>query len=130
MIDHLMLFDSEAQAQADAVAGAYFVDGAWRGDVCFAAQQVWRADATTVDPAAGATVTHPLPGWYITIGAAGVLPALRDHPRCVLVVDREAEAAGGPASRRILGGTLAGEDLGSYRIAPLPAGARNPFGTD
>ena len=108
MIDHLIRFDSEDDAKADAIVGAYCIDDAWRVDVCFPGQVV-RQNSTG----------EPLPYWYITISTPSIVPELRDHPTCMVVWDRD---AGHSIFSRV-------EAMGDYVIEPVPAGSDYPFGS-
>lgn len=119
MIEHLMRFDSEADAKADQIVGAYCIDDAWRGDVCFPGQIVWRPEDDTVTDE-GDVVHHPLPYFYITITSASIDAELRDHPACMVVWDREANA---PIFSR-----LTAEEMAGYVLEPVPAGSDYPFG--
>lgn len=119
MIDHLIRFNSEVEAKADPVVGAYWSeDGGWRGDCCFAGQRVWRPQDDTVetDPESGAEypVSHPLPYWYITICMDAVDDELSGHHGCMLVWDADADQP--------ISSALPLEQLSEYALSPVPAG--------
>lgn len=99
MIDHLIRFNSEAEAKADPVVGQYrSEEGGWRGDCCFPGQQVWRPEDDTV--VEGDIAHHPLPYWYITISLSNV------------------ELVHSPF-------TL--EQLGEFRLSSVPSGRNYPY---
>lgn len=140
MIDHLIRFDSEEQARADAVVGAYFHankehpdGGSWDGARVIPDVKVWQpANDTTedIEGPGGETVTvtrHTyLPYIYKLISLPEVDPALRDHPTCMLVADRDKAAAGDPSF--IVYTPIPSGQLGSYALEPTFAGSHYPFG--
>ena len=121
MIDHLIRFDSEADAIADPVVGAYWSEeGGWRGDCCFPGQKVWRPedDTVAIDPESGAeyAITHPLPYWYVTVSLSQVSTDLRNHASCMIVWDTDVDVSVYTA--------IPPESLLDYRLSPLPADRR------
>jgi hypothetical protein len=135
MIDHLIRFADEEQAKADPVVGAYWREardgyGAWDGACCFPGQRVWKPAENVVSQVTmppnmgGATmeISTPqyLPYWYITISAVAVVPALRDHPTCMVVWSRTTNTQ--------IYSKLTPELLAEYTISPVPAGSTYPFG--
>ena len=135
-IDHLMRFDTEDAAKADAVVGAYFSPadaegpGAWRGDVCIPNVSVYALGAPGVD-ADGNPVENRVPfsGWYVVIALPALSAALRDVPgnACRLIADREA-AERGESFIRYVAPDMTPDVLGTAHIEPLFAGSGYPFG--
>lgn len=116
MIDHLIRFNSEAEAIADPVVGQYWSEeGGWRGDCCFPGQQVWRPQDNTSGED-GNSVTHPLPYWYVTVSLSQVSTDLRNHASCMIVWDTDADVSVYTA--------IPPESLLDYRLSPLPADRR------
>lgn len=114
MIDHLIRFDSEADAIADPVVGQYWSEeGGWRGDCCFPGQQVWRPQDNTPGED-GNSVTHPLPYWYITICLSDVSGELRNHLTCMMVWDL--------ATNSHVQSAIPIETFSEFRLSPVPAG--------
>lgn len=130
MIDHLVRFDSEDDARADATCGAYYVDGAWRGDCCIPGVVVWRPADNTQETVSGpdgdmvVTVRHPLPYWYLLIALPVMNDALRNHPTCMIAADRDAAALGDPAY--VIYSPVPPDQLGDYFVEPTFAGSRYP----
>lgn len=126
MIDHLMRFDSEADAKADAVVGAYWMPGedeapgAWRGDVCIPNVAVFALDGEE---------RVSFSGWYIVLALPAVNAALRDAAgdACRLIADRDA-ADRGESFVVYTAPDLTPDILGSAHIEPLFAGSGYPFG--
>lgn len=119
MIDHLIRFDSEADAIADPIVGAYWSEeGGWRGDCCFPGQKVRRPedDTVAIDPESGTeyAVTHPLPYWYITICLSDVSEGLRNHTTCMMVWDLAANSH--------VHSAIPVETFNEFRLSPVPAG--------
>lgn len=112
MIDHLIRFNSEAEAKSDPIVGKYYDEG-WRGDCCFPGQQVWRPEDDTV--VEGDIAHHPLPYWYITVALETESEELRNHSTCMLVWDRD--------KNECLYSALPLEELRTYSISPVPAGS-------
>src|SRR5215831_13490061 len=116
MIDHRLVFGSEAEAQHDPVVGAYYQPpeaepkkgsprsgGTWRGDVCIPDMIYWYAsDHTVTDDSPPRTVHNYLPGWGITIGLPALDPALSEHPKCISVIDRTAMNQDAPPEEFII----------------------------
>jgi hypothetical protein len=136
MIDHLLRFDTEAAAQADPVVGAYFVQGAWRGDICIPNVSVYAVTGTQTitDPDTGtsyqADVRTPFSGWYIVISLSEISAALRDLPGnlCRMITDRDA-ANRGDAFVRYVAPDVTQADLATAIVEPTFAGSRYPFGS-
>ena len=138
MIDHLIRFASESDAQADPVAAAYWHDdgqggGAWDGARCIAGVQVWRpVDDTTeqIEGPGGELITVTLhaylPYWYLMVSLAAVDAALRDHPACMLVADRAKANVGDP--NFVIYTPIPPENLSDYLLAPVFSGSNYPFG--
>lgn len=123
MIDHLIRFNSEAEAIADPIVGAYHDGEAWLGDVCIPGQRVWKPaeDIEGVDDEGTPTRTPQfLPYWYITISASEPLFELCGHPTCMVVWDRD-------RSLRIQS-KLSKAELSEHAITPTPAGSQYLFG--
>lgn len=126
MIDHLMNFATEVDAQADPIVGKYWTpesddgSGAWRGDVCLPGVSVY-----TLNPDFSRT---PFPGWFVVIALPALDPNLQAEPGCVLIADRDKAAAGDPAFLLYTQPGLTPEALDAARIEPVFAGSRYPFG--
>lgn len=124
MIDHLIRFNSEAEAKADPVVGAYWSEeGGWRGDCCFPGQRVWRPQDDTVEtnPESGAeyAVNHPLPYWYITISLPNVDYDLAEHSACMVVWN--------VIANELIYSPFMLEQLGEFRLSPAPSGRNYPY---
>lgn len=118
MIDYLRKFTDEASAKADPVVGAYFVNGAWRGDRVIPDTKVWNInnDVAGTSPDGDPTVTHTYDaGWFITISEDVDVPALRADASCVLAVDWS-----GPSV--LAANPPAGTQAKDYRVSPVFAG--------
>lgn len=119
MIDHLIRFNSEAEAIADPVVGQYSSEeGRWRGDCCFPGQMVWKTEDNTTDED-GNAITHPLPYWHITISLPQVSTELRNHSSCMIVWDVDRDE---PVMSVI-------PVLTDYRMSPMPSGRNYLNGT-
>lgn len=136
IIDHLMRFETEADAKADPVVSAYWSPGegdepgAWRGDVCIPNVSVYALGAPGVD-GEGNPVENRIPfsGWYVVIALPVLSAALRDIPgnACRLIADRDA-AARGESFIRHTAADLTPGDLAAAHVEPLFAGSGYPFG--
>lgn len=129
MIDHLLRFASGAAAQTDAVVSAYYINGNWRGDVCLPNVQVWQpsADTQSTDGHGNKIITHSyLPYWHIMISLPTLDQALRNHPACTIVADRDAANAGKPFI--LYTSIVAPDSLANYDLSPTFAGSGYPFG--
>lgn len=140
MIDYLLKFTNEAEAQVDPVIGKYWTSpfdgslGSWRGDCCLPGAMVWQpsqdtvivtAPVQTTDPTTGAvtiitpgytTTTHSyLPYWCLTISLDADDAALRNNAACVLAVDWSVP--------RVIGANFpAGTTLDDFQVSPVFAG--------
>lgn len=121
MIDHLIRFDTEDLAKADAVVGAYCIDGAWRGDVCIPGVQVWQPSADNPDG------SHNFdPRFFVIIALSQQDAALSALPGCILVADRDGALRGDPGF--IKQSAIPADQLGSYALEPMFLGSGYPFG--
>lgn len=138
MIDHLIRFNTEADAIADPVVGQYhYADNeasGWRGDICITGQVCWQTSADTtstvtdIDGNPQQVTTHTyLPYWYITISKPELDMDLRNHPACMLVADRSAAQAKNPGF--ILYTPIPAAMLNDYNVSPMPMGSNYPFGS-
>jgi len=126
-IEHVLAFNTEADAIADTIVGAYHsaateeFPAAWRGDVCIPGIKCWdaRNDVTGTDSDGIPIVTHTyLPGWWICIGHQHVHPELRDHPNCRFVSDHDAREAGAVVGVWLLKSVVSNEDAIHYQVSP------------
>lgn len=124
MIDHLIRFDSEADALADPVLAPYRSGAVFDQSRVIAGVKVWQPANDTVD---GDVVSHDyLPYFYLMIGLPALDEALRNHPACMLVADRDKANAGEPF---VVYSPLPIEALAEYALEPSFAGSGYPFGS-
>jgi len=113
---HLLQFDDEPTAQADAVVGAYWtppmegggdsIPGFWDQGMTFPNEAVYISQVLQG-------------GFWIIVALPNSDTTLAQHSSCRLAWDNE--------SAVILGGTYTGNDMSALFVAPVPAGAYNPW---
>lgn len=121
MIDHLIRFNSEAEA-IEALPQFYAED--WDRSICLPNVKVWKPaeDVVSADVDGNELRTHIYqPYWYIIISK----PERDLSLSCILVTDREAALAGQPFVRFTL---IPWDQMNSYRMEPTFAGSNYPFG--
>lgn len=111
MIDHLLRYANEAQAQL--ALPAYFAGGAWRLDICIPGAAVYSVAAN------GAKT--PDANWYIWISLPTADAVLKGLPSCTMILDRD---AADKSLAFITVTSLDGPTLSSLFVQPLNAGAR------
>lgn len=117
MIDHLMTFANEADAQADSVVGTYYVNGMWRGDICIPGARVTVISTGLLYDA----------NWRIMISKPTQDMTLSALSSCHLVTNRDL-ASKGPAVF-VIQSILTQQQLAALDIEPTFMGSNYPFGT-
>ena len=137
MIDYILAFPDQPTATADPVVGAYFVNGAWRGDVCIpglAVTVLGTGQPMTITMQDGSTQTVPGPDqpldalWRIAIGLPARAPVLDTHPSLEIVADRGLASSGTPLASYILYSNVPLDNLKLLAVSPSFAGSHYVYG--
>jgi len=140
MIDHLLVFANEATAHQvlDPLGFGGTNDGVayWDQSRVIPNVQIITSEAIwdNTDPQNPVLVSPQavMPGWWINIRLSGVSTALRDLPGeiCRLIADADAANAGQTFDQfvRYVSPSVDVVAIQSYRVAPVFAGSRYPFG--
>lgn len=125
MIDYLFSFPDEATAQADPVVGQYYRTpstdnaGGWRADVVLT-PQVFDG---TVDINGNLIA---LPQFFVWVALSQSDDALLSDTALVIAANRHMANMGMPDA--VLRTTLTQDQLATFSISPVIAGAKAPFG--
>ena len=137
MIDYILAFPDQPTAGADPVVGVYFVNGAWRGDVCIpglAVTVLGTGQPMTITMQDGSTQTVPGPDqpldalWRIAIGLPARAPVLDTHPSLEIVADRDLASSGAPLASYILYSNVPLDNLKLLAVSPSFAGSDYVYG--
>jgi hypothetical protein len=137
VIDYILAFPDQTTAKADPVVGAYFVKGAWRGDVCIpglAVTVLGTSQPMTITMQDGSTQTVPGPDqpldalWRIAIGLPARAPVLDTHPSLEIVADRALASSGTPLASYILYSNVPLDNLKLLAVSPSFAGSHYVYG--
>lgn len=114
---HLFQFTNETSAQNDPIIGAY-----WTPPQDMGPRGIWPGqwDESQTFPNEGVWLTRVAQsGFWIIITSADSNTSLAQHSACRLAWDND--------SAVILGGTYTGNEMSALYVAPVPAGAYNPW---
>ena len=137
MIDYILAFPDQPTATTDPVVGVYFVNGAWRGDVCIpglAVTVLGTGQPMTITMQDGSTQTVPGPDrpldalWRIAVGLPHRVPELDSHPALEIVADRDLSNAGAPLETYVLWSNVPLANLKLLAVSPAFAGSSYVYG--
>ena len=137
MIDYIFAFADQTTAQADPQVGAYFINGAWRGDVCIPGLGVsvlGTGQPMTGTDLNGNTTTWTGPNapldalWRILISLPAQDSTLASSAGLEVMADRDVAQAGGALSDYVLWSSIPLTNLAALSVSPQFAGSNYVFG--
>jgi hypothetical protein len=138
LFDHIVAFPTEAAAQAALPQFcARDTEGAWRWDQSRVIPGISIITAEAVYEGEGmdrklVSPEEVLPGFWVAIALTELSTTLRDLPNeaCRLITDRDAANAGGTFQQFTVYASPSLDllQVQSYRVAPVFAGSKYPFG--
>jgi hypothetical protein len=136
MHDYILSFPSEAAAHAALDPLGYGTDGtAWDQSRVIPNIRIITAEAVYEGEGMDRKLVSPeevLPGFWVAIALTELSTTLRDLPNeaCRLITDRDAANAGGTFQQFTVyaSPSLDLQAVQSYRVAPVFAGSKYPFG--
>jgi hypothetical protein len=130
--DHVLAFANEAAAQA---ALPQFYNESWDQSRVIPNIKIITAEAVYEGEGMDRKLVSPeevLPGFWVAIALTELSTTLRDLPNeaCRLITDRDAANAGGTFQQFTVyaSPSLDLQAVQSYRVAPVFAGSKYPFG--